>query len=124
MSAFDDWHWMAKESRAYYGMIADRLAEDMAHIKDKTARRKAAREAARSVLPNATETRIFVTGNVRSWRTILDQRASPHADAEIRRLAVAVLRTLRAEAPNLFGDYRIEACPNGGEMASTPYRKV
>ena len=33
---------------------------------DRTTRRKSARQAARSVLPNATETKIFVTANARA----------------------------------------------------------
>ena len=48
-----------------------------------TDRRKAIRQAARSVLPNATETKIFVTGNVRAWRHFIEMRATPFADWEI-----------------------------------------
>src|SRR4029079_4226399 len=36
--------------------------------------RKQAREAARAVLPNATETEIVVTGNMRAWRDVIDKR--------------------------------------------------
>lgn len=90
---------------------------------EKTLRRKKAREAARSILPNATETQIFVTGNARALRHFLEMRGSVEADAEIRRLAVAVLRILMAEAPNLFGDYRI--VPSGGvDAVATDHRKV
>ena len=39
-----------------------------------TDRRKAIRQAARAVLPNATETKIFVTGNVRAWRHFIEMR--------------------------------------------------
>lgn len=77
-------------------------------LKDKTARRKAAREAARSVLPNCTETKIFVTANARSLRHFVELRGSSQADAEIRRVAVALLRFLQADSPNLFGDYMID----------------
>ena len=59
-----------------------------------TLRRKQARQAARAVLPNATETRIVVTGNYRAWRHFIATRASEHADVEIRALAVACLRQL------------------------------
>jgi thymidylate synthase (FAD) len=45
----------------------------------KTAQRKASRQAARSVLPNATETKIVITGNYRAWRHFLAMRASGHA---------------------------------------------
>lgn len=66
--------------------------------------RKQAREAARAVMPNATETRIVVTGNMRAWRDVLKKRWSTHADAEIREFAGEVLSHLRRIAPNTFAD--------------------
>lgn len=67
--------------------------------------RKQAREAARSVLPNATETRIVVTGNMRAWRDVLKKRYSVHADAEICEFAAEVLGQLREIAPATFSDF-------------------
>lgn len=61
---------------------------------------KKAREAARAVLPNMTETRIVVTGNMRAWRDFLEQRLPPGADAEIRQLAEEIYRQLNELAPN------------------------
>lgn len=66
--------------------------------------RKQAREAARAVLPNMTETRFIVTGNMRAWRDVIAKRSSPHADAEIRELATEFLTQLRAIAPHTFQD--------------------
>ena len=43
-----------------------------------------ARQAARSVLPNATQTKIFVTANARALRHFIEMRASEHAETEIR----------------------------------------
>lgn len=68
------------------------------------AARKASREVARAVLPNMTETKITVTGNLRSWRHFLEVRGGPAADAEIRRLACAILPFLRVVAPASFQD--------------------
>lgn len=48
---------------------------------------KQQREAARSVLPNSTETKIFVTCNFRALRHLFHMRGSIHADREIRRFA-------------------------------------
>ncbi len=70
-------------------------------------RRKWARQAARSILPNACETKIFVTGNSRSWRHFLELRGSIHADTEIRLLAVEIGRVLKHESPNIFHDIEI-----------------
>jgi thymidylate synthase (FAD) len=82
--------------------------------------RKQARQAARSVLPNATETRIVVTGNYRAWRHFIAMRATEHADVEIRALAVACLRELQRVAPNVFADFEIGALDDGSEVASSP----
>jgi len=70
-------------------------------------RRKWARQAARSILPNACETKIFVTGNSRSWRHFLELRGSSHADTEIRLLAVEVCRVLKQESPNILRDIEV-----------------
>jgi thymidylate synthase (FAD) len=107
-----------------YRVLADGLAAKYAHLEDKTLRRKKAREAARSVLPNATETKIFVTANARALRHFIELRADPAADVEIRKVAVAILKILQADSPNLFGDYNLTDLPGGGEAASTPHRKV
>src|SRR5262249_26550258 len=61
-------------------------------VSSKTLRRKMARQAARAVLPNATETKIVVTANARSWRHFIEMRASPYSEPEIRRLAIKILR--------------------------------
>jgi thymidylate synthase (FAD) len=66
--------------------------------------RKQIREAARAVLPNATETKIVVTGNYRSWRHFIEVRATAQADAEIRQLAGMIRDELQQLAPNVFGD--------------------
>ena len=89
-----------------------------------TDRRKAIRQAARAVLPNAAETKIFVTGNVRAWRHFIEMRATPFADAEIRALAVQVLEILRDESPLMFGDFRITETPDGARVAAPEYSKV
>jgi thymidylate synthase (FAD) len=102
-----------------YVRLAALLTERMKDEPDRTTRRKAARQAARSVLPNATETKIFVTANARALRNILEQRGSRHAEPEIRKLDV-----LQREAPNLFGDYERIPLPDGTAELTTAYRKV
>lgn len=91
---------------------------------DRTTRRKAARQAARSVLPNATETKIFVTANARALRHFLEQRGSRHAEPEIRKLADAILDLLQKDSPNLFGDYERTPLPDGTFEITTPFPKV
>ena len=93
-------------------------------VDDKIHRRKMAREAARGVLPNSTETKIVVTGNARAWRTMLELRASEVAEMEIRRMALAVLRVLRGEAPAFFSDFEVYQAGDRRDAARSGYRKV
>jgi len=118
--------WLAsiRQSHEAYCRLVEGLAARFAREPDPTLRRKLARQAARSVLPNATETKIFVTANGRALRHFIEARANQHAEVEIRKVAILILRILQAESPALFGDYRILALPDGTEVAETAHRKV
>ncbi len=110
----------ADASRASYTELLSRLEAKFADQPNAVLRRKQARQAARAVLPNATETRIVVTGNYRAWRHFIAMRASEHADVEIRRLAIACLRQLVDAAPAVFGDFQVSALADGTEVATSP----
>lgn len=118
------WLECVAQSHCAYTKLADRLQEVFKDEPDRTLRRKLARQAARSVLPNATETKIFVTANARALRHFIEMRGSRHAEVEIRKLAIQVLRILQQESPHLFGDYEIVPLPDGTYEANTPHRKV
>ena len=111
-------------SHQAYIKLTEKLQETFKDEPDRTLRRKLARQAARSVLPNATETKIFVSANARALRHFIEMRASRHAEVEIRKLAVAVLRIMQQEAPNLFNDYSLVPLGDGTFEATTPHRKV
>ena len=118
------WLDAVAHSHQAYMMLTEGLLSKFQEEPDRTLRRKMARQAARSVLPNATETKIFVTGNARAWRHFIEMRASRHAEVEIRKLAVKVLQILQREAPHIFGDYELVPLPDGTLEAITPHRKV
>lgn len=109
--------------RAYTELL-EGLETRFADVEHATLRRKQARQAARAVLPNATETRIVVTGNYRAWRHFIAMRATEHADVEIRELAVECLRQLQRVAGNAFADFVISALPDGTEVAASPYAEL
>lgn len=118
------WQSQVEGAQATYVALVERLMERYQWVDDKVHRRKMAREAARGVLPNSTETKIVVTGNARAWRTMLELRSSEAAEFEIRRMAVAVLRTMQAEAPAFFSDFEIYVAADRVEAARIGYHKV
>jgi thymidylate synthase (FAD) len=120
-----EWLFAVGVSHRAYGVLSGHLTDKAAgRFAMKTDARKFARQGARSVLPNATETKISVTVNARAARHFLEQRGSRHAEPEIRKLANTMLDILVADAPNLFGDYVKTPLPDGTYELSTPYPKV
>src|SRR5256886_370766 len=118
------WLDTVSQSHQAYMKLAAGLQESFKDEPDKTLRRKLARQAARSVLPNATETKIFVSANARALRHFIELRGSRHAEVEIRKLAVKVLEVMKIEAPHIFGDYQLVPLPDGTFEATTEHRKV
>lgn len=118
------WRSAVEHAQEAYVKLVEGLQAKFASVEDKTLRRKLARQAARSVLPNATETKIFVTANARAWRHFIELRCNEHAETEIRIVAAKILEVLQREAPNLFGDYELITLPDGTRAARTPFHKV
>jgi len=59
-------------------------------------------------LPNATESQIVVTANLREWRHIIGLRGMPQAQWEIRKVAIEILKILKEHAPTVFEDFEID----------------
>jgi thymidylate synthase (FAD) len=120
----EEWLAQVTAAQAAYVKAVEGLMKKYAWVADKVHRRKMAREAARAVLPNATETKIVVSANVRAWRTMLELRCGEGAEQEIRRMAVGVLRLFQQEAPHFFDDFAIYRAEDGAESARVGFHKV
>jgi thymidylate synthase (FAD) len=118
------WREQMESAQRSYVALVDELMGRYGWVADKVHRRKMAREAARGVLPNSTETKIVVTGNARAWRTMLELRSSEAAELEIRRLAVAIVRLFGELAPGLFSDFDVYTAEDRREAARISYHKV
>jgi thymidylate synthase (FAD) len=118
------WRAHVEGAQLTYVSLVEQLMQRYGWVADRVHRRKMAREAARAVLPNATETKIVVTGNARAWRTLLELRASEGAEMEIRRLAITVLRVMQREAIGFFSDFVIYVADDRREAAKVEYHKV
>jgi thymidylate synthase (FAD) len=62
-------------------------------------------ESARFVLPQCTTTRLYMTGNLRSWIHYLTQRLDPHTQKEHREVAESILGHFKGQFPMTY-----EAC--------------
>jgi thymidylate synthase (FAD) len=116
---------VAECQRAYIELtdkLSARIEQESPDL-PKTDRRKMARQAARSILPNATETKIFVTVNARAIRHFLYLRGNFHAEDEIRAVAIAMWEIMRRESPHFFADFELKK-ENGKDVLFTPHPKV
>ena len=113
----DAWTAQVISARTTYCALVEALMSRYGWVADKTQRRKMARDAASSVLPCSTETKIIVTGSAQAWRTLVITRARENSEAEMRRLAIAVLRTMQAAAPAFFDDFIVYCASDRLEAA-------
>lgn len=121
------WLQSIEQSHAAYRQLVAGLAAKVEREHPdlkRTPRLKMAKEAARSVLPNATETKLLFSANARALRWILTLRGGEGAEPEIRRFAVKLCRLMREEAPNLFGDLEVVTLPDGSEGVRAGHTKV
>lgn len=106
-ASYDDLIGTASEALEWWAGDAMWHYEDLVeHLRDNGLPRKQAREAARSVLPNCTEVRGVVTGNLRAWSTILPLRAHPSADREMQEVSMLFLDALEPVAPTVVNHIR------------------
>jgi thymidylate synthase (FAD) len=122
--AFELFRKSCERANDDYRALLAKIEEQVKDEPSATLRRKRARQTARSLLPNAAETKIVVTGNARAWRHFIELRGGEGADTEIRVLALKLLELLKGEAPNLFGDYALRKLDNGVMVVDTEYRSV
>jgi len=110
-------------SRDIREKFKDHLAT-MATRQQQTFIRKAARGAARDLLPIGTEAILGMTGNVRAiWNTIV-LRAGEAAEPQIREVYVQIARIMEKELPGIFKGIQYPTCWDGTTCAVMPRDKV
>ena len=85
-------------------------------------------EDARYILPNAAESKIVITMNIRELLHFFELRCCNRAQWEIRELAHRMLELVRPTAPYIFKDAGAGcvrgACPEGKMTCGNPYPRV
>lgn len=126
-----------RQSRDFYVEMLGEIESDLKNhrefmkaLETKTERernlilRKAARGAARDILPNATEAIMFQTANVRAIYNAGVMRASEAAEAEIRSVYVQILKIMQVEFPAVFDQVKFVQLWDGSEAAVMPREKL
>jgi thymidylate synthase (FAD) len=86
--------------------------------------RKAARGAARDILPIATEAIMVMSANARAVWNCIVLRANEHAEAVIRSLYVQIARIMENEFPALFNGLQYVKCWDGTDAVVMPREKL
>jgi thymidylate synthase (FAD) len=108
------WLRLIEELRRGYEAISSdlRAGGPAQRAKSKEARRSV-RSAARSILPNATETKIVFSANGRALRHFLSVRGAIVGDLEMRRVSALIYSRLKTEAPALLAGFEMSAHEDG-----------
>jgi len=117
--ALEAWRHAMSAARQSYNTILDSLKDGSNGAgtdSQKKEIKRAVRSAARSVLPNATETKIIVTANGRALRHFFKVRGSIPGDAEMREVAAGMFRAVQPDAPALFSDFELTTLPDASPM--------
>lgn len=123
--AYKNWYQMQRLVLEGYRALLSNMMDQMKHeAGSETEKKKRARQTARSVLTNAVETKLVMSGNGRSFRNMLALRGNRGADREIRRFAVLLAQLLKKESPNLFADIEVITDEDGYESLKFEYTGV
>ena len=111
---FNLWEEHVESSLELYKKLADKLP-NTPNVNSGNRREliRDLRTVSRSVLPNATETKIVVTANARALRHFFALRGAIEGDWEMRKVACALYHEASNDAPSCFQDFEIEMMSDG-----------
>jgi thymidylate synthase (FAD) len=108
------WEATVLQSSLAYKTLVKEISPTVADSPESIAERKRlVRNAARSVLPNSTETAIVMTANARALRHFFEVRGSIVGDIEMRCVAAKLLEAVQPEGPALFYGYAVKQYSDG-----------
>jgi thymidylate synthase (FAD) len=108
----DLWLRLIEQLKEGYRSISSDLKAGELGLSSKEHRRSI-RSAARSILPNATETKIVFSANGRALRHFLKMRGAIAGDLEMRRVSALIYSRLAEEAPALLSGFELIAHDDG-----------
>jgi len=109
---FEDWKMDIHQSLTSYRKVLSQTENQGTKGISKNEQLRELRTAARSALPNATETKIVVTANARALRHFFNMRGGLDGDWEMRKVACALYDIVVTDAPSIFSDFKIIGMPD------------
>ena len=100
---------MSKEDKDWFLEVQERTWEMAKDRYDEAILRGIAKEQARFLLPLATQTKLYMTGNVRSWLTYCKLRGGNGTQLEHREIALGCRDILVGECPELSEYFKEES---------------
>jgi thymidylate synthase (FAD) len=82
------------------------LLEDVKFLYSQLIDAGVAKETARMVLPECTQTTLTVKGSLRSWLSFLNVRVEENAQKEIQEIAIQIGEVLETILPNVFSEIK------------------
>lgn len=113
--AYEHWESAVRASKDAYLEILKQAERSLAAVNDQSTKEdvRLMRSAARSLLPNATNTAISISANARSLRHFLDLRGAIVGDIEMRLVSSKIYDMLVIEAPSMVEDFERRNCEDG-----------
>lgn len=102
---YSAWCQHIEESLSFYKKSLKTI-ENSDQYKNKKEKLRALRSASRSILPNATETKIIVTANARAIRHFFKMRGAIEGDYEMRKVSEKIFDIVKIDAPSIFQDFK------------------
>lgn len=84
-------------------LIAETLV-DIEYLYNKLIESGVAKECARMILPETTQSTLSANGTLRSWLSFLNVRCDHHAQKECQDIALLIGEALEKEMPNVFSN--------------------
>lgn len=105
-----------EDTNFVYNELVAGLEEALADEDNALVRTKRVQEAARAIMPQATDTPLLVTGSVAQWREFIVRCGGRLASPETRAVSIGVLELLRGRSPVLVDDLVVTRAddPSGG----------
>ncbi len=94
---------MSIEDRHWFDLAQDRVQSISASLYLDALDRGIAKEQARFLLPMSSKTKIYMTGNIRSWIHYLELRTGIETQKEHRDIALEIKSIFKQELPIISG---------------------